>query len=309
MMPRKILENMGVDFIINDPNQRKCDAWFILDDYGINEDVVAICPPDKIFFVMGETEHIHIYNKQFVKQFHNLITCQHIDYGTVNTIFDYLPSWFIGLKFSSNGLLSGYCFDYDNLVNLEPVKKSKLISVVSSNKKMCKGHEVRLSFVEKLKDYYGSDIDFFGRGISDFSDKWDVLSPYKYHIALENNRQDYYITEKIMDPYLAFCFPIYYGALNVDKLFSKKSFAPINIYEFEQSIKIIDNILSNDIYIEKLDSIIESRMRVLNEHNIFVKMAKYAFNTQSNCLTKENVFYHESEFLLRNKIINFFKGK
>lgn len=305
MLPGKIISDMGVEFIINDPSQRKCDAWFVLDDYGPADDIVAVCPKENMFFSMGEAEKIHIYNRSYVRQFHNLITCQNIDYAVPNVIRDYFATWFVGLKFELHGLGNKYDFNYDILSKMKPVEKTKLISVISSNKNMCEGHRQRLEFVEKLKAHFGDEIDVFGRGIRDFKDKWNVLAPYKYHIAIENQQQDYYVTEKLMDPYLAFCYPIYYGALNVNRIFSNNAFTSIDIQDANQAIANIEELIDKNNYEEKLPAIMNARCRVLNEENFFVKIAKLAAKCPVDGVPQENVIRHEYEFSLKWRIKNF----
>lgn len=53
----------------------------------------------------------------------------------------------------------------------ETPKKTKLISVITSNKAFTKGHLKRIEFVEKLKAYYGDKLDVFGQGFNSFEDK------------------------------------------------------------------------------------------------------------------------------------------
>ena len=305
MLPLQKLEKMGVELIINDPSRCECDAWFVLDDYGPEDDVVAVCPPENMFFSMGEAEQIKIYNRSFVQQFHNLITSQKIDYGVPNVVMDYFAVWFVGLKFGKQGLQPEYDFSYDEFMAMQPPQKTKLISVISSNKTMCEGHRQRLAFVEKLKTHFGDELDVFGRGIREFTDKWEVLAPYKYHIAIENQQQDYYVTEKLIDPYLAFSYPIYYGAPNVDRQFSADSFTAIDIQDTDRAIAIVEDLIAKDNYAEKLPAIIEARHRVLNEENFFVKIAKLAAKCKVDGIARENVIRHEREFSLRWRIKKF----
>ena len=305
MIPLKYMYDKNVEFIINDPSHRKCDAWFVFDDYGPVDDVVGICPPKNMFFVMGEAEQIHIYNRRFVQQFHNLITCQKVDYGVPNVIKDYYAGWFVGLKFGQQGLQPEYDFSYDEFMGMQPPKKTKLISVVSSNKTMCEGHRQRLAFVEKLKARFGDKIDVFGRGIRDFTDKWEVVAPYKYHIAIENQQQDYYITEKLMDPFLAFSYPIYYGAPNASEFYPQDSFVAIDIKNPQQAINTIEKVIYCDKYSTKLKSILAAREKVLNEYNFFVEIAKLAQVYSVNSVARENVIRHECEFSWRWRLKKF----
>jgi len=108
---------------------------------------------------------------------------------------------------------------------MHSLPKSKLMSVITSSKDFTEGHQKRLNFVRRLKDYFGEDIDVFGRGIREVDDKWDAISPYKYHIALENSVYPHYWTEKLGDVYLSGAYPIYYGCLNLEDYFPE---APIH---------------------------------------------------------------------------------
>ena len=62
-------------------------------------------------------------------------------------------------------------------------------------------------------------VELYGRGIKPIDDKWDVISTSKYAIAYENFQNDYYWTEKIMDCYLSFAMPLYYGCNSIENFF------------------------------------------------------------------------------------------
>ncbi|MFX8844619.1 glycosyltransferase family 10, partial [Acinetobacter baumannii] len=85
--------------------------------------------------------------------------------------------------------------------------------------------------------------------------KWDTLADYKYHIAIENDSCDDWVTEKFFDPILAYSYPFYYGCPNIHKYISEKSFTRIDINNFNQSIEIIESIIGNDsIYNNFIDN-------------------------------------------------------
>ena len=123
--------------------------------------------------------------------------------------------------------------------------------------------------MRKLKKHYGDRIDVYGRGFNGFEDKWDVLAPYKYHIAIENSSEKYYWTEKLSDCYLTGTFPIYYGCRNIGEYFDEKSYARIDINNFENAVKTIDEILGEDLYEQRRNALIESKRMVLDKYNIF----------------------------------------
>ena len=77
---------------------------------------------------------------------------------------------------------------------------------------------MRYEFTKNVKDYFGSNIDWFGSGINTIEDKWVGFEEYKYHIVIENG-QNNLISEKLFDSYLGLSYPIYYGAPNVGDYF------------------------------------------------------------------------------------------
>ena len=76
-------------------------------------------------------------------------------------------------------------------------------------------------------------------------DKIKFLSSYKFSIAMENSECDGYISEKIIDSFLAGTIPIYYGNYMVDEYINPKSYILIrdekDMYKKIEYIKMIDN--------------------------------------------------------------------
>ena len=263
-------------FFFNDPNVQECDYWFVFDDYGLKSDNVAVCPKEHIYLVMGEAEKIRIYGNDFVNQFYNIVTVQRKRYNVPKSYYRYLAAWFVGLHFEKGKADYVHYKTYSDLKGMEKqaFTKTKTLSIVSSNKKMNEGHKARLKFASKVKEYFGEQVDFWGRGIRDFTDKWDVLAPYKYHIAIENYVCDDYITEKLFDPFLAMTYPIYHGASNVTDYFSPNAFSTIDIYHPDEALHMIEKIITSDTYEKHFDDLWEARNLVLDEYNIFNEMYK-----------------------------------
>ena len=155
-------------------------------------------------------------------------------------------------------------------------QKTKLVSVVASNNTGLPGHRARLEFVAKLKEALGDQVDVFGRGINGFVDKRDVLDDYRYHIAIENSVHENYWTEKLADPYLTLTFPIYHGCPNIADYFHHDAIRTINLYEPDQAIATIKDIIASDLAEKNRDALIEARRQVLYDYNIFAVMARTA---------------------------------
>ena len=256
---------------------------------------------------MGEPDCIRTYNKRFIHQFLNVVGIQKKNYDVPKLIRNYWGMWFVGLSFQTGIQKTNSKYDYDNLIKMDIPRKEKLISVVSSNKNFCEGHKKRLEFVESLKKYFGDVIDVYGRGINPFDDKADVLTSYKYHIAIENTVQDDYITEKLFDPFLTYTYPIYHGAQNANEYFHENSFTPIDINQPKKSIKIIEDVINSGKYEKNLKYLKESRQKVLNEYNLFDKMAVIVNQQGASYYTKTYVElkpegYYNYKRRLREKI-------
>ena len=171
-------------FFINE-NIKECDYWVVFDH--LLEKDTTLCKPNNTILITGEPHPIKKYNKNFLAQFATVVTCQkEIEHKNVLHFLQGHP-WFINKS-------------YDDLHNATLVEKTKLISIIISNKRFTDGHEKRYKFALRLKTYFGEKLDLYGRGIRDFHDKWDVLAPYRYTVAIENFLWDDWATEKLMIP-------------------------------------------------------------------------------------------------------------
>jgi FkbM family methyltransferase len=176
---------------------------------------------------------------------------------------------------SEGGKLLDVPMTFEDFEGHEPLK-TKLVSVVSSDKAFTAEHRARLAFVAKLKDALGDQVDVFGRGIVGFADKRDVLDSYRYHIALENCAIADYWTEKLADPYLTLTYPIYHGCPNITDYFPDEALRTINIYEPDDAIETIREVIGSNLAERNRQHLVEARRRVMHEYNVFGLLAKVA---------------------------------
>ncbi len=284
-------------FFINQEIE-ECDAWVVLG--GLRQEIeTTSCPPDNIIFVAGEPSTIWHYDKRFLKQFAKIITCQREIKGPGVVYGLQGHPWHIGLNHSNPQDL-GLAKGYDELLSMENVPKTKLLSIITSNKQGTFGHRQRYKFALNLKEVLGDQADLFGRGINDFNDKWDALAPYKYSMAIENCSTEDYVSEKLFDCYLTHTFPFYYGAPNVDTYFPPKSYEPININDFAGSIEKIKDIINNPKhYQEHLPYIIEAKLKYLNDYNVFPLIANLISGWPTRRVKKE-IILKNSNFSVKN---------
>ena len=99
-------------------------------------------------------------------------------------------------------------------VNLH--RKSRLVSMISSNKRLREGHRWRLQFLEQHRDQF----DLYGNGFRHISRKEIGLNDYMFSVAIENGAYATYFTEKVLDCFATGTVPIYRGAPDIGDYFN-----------------------------------------------------------------------------------------
>ena len=127
----------------------------------------------------------------------------------------------------------------------QPIRKKFCAAVISN----CgiEFTKFRLNFIEKLNEY--KKVDMGGKCQNNIGEnvknKIKFLSKYKFSIAMENSDGDGYLSEKIVDSFLAGTIPIYYGDYLLDEYINPKSYILIkgekDIEKKIEYIKKIDN--------------------------------------------------------------------
>lgn len=269
------------------------DYWFVLEDIN-SEYETAFIDPKNIFYLNVETSYDKAYFLQkhikfYMDQFYNKYGC-YTDF-TKNYYSDlpFLP-WMINNSENENAF-SEHKRNIEFLKKYEPVQKSRLISVICSDKKHTVNHKLRYEFVYNLKKHFGDELDWYGRGVNKINDKWDGIHQYKYHIVLENDSRNYLVSEKLYDSYLGLSFPFYYGAPNLKNYFNKNSFKEIDILDTKHSIKVIEEGISSNLYEKNLEKLKISRDKVLNELNLFIRISNLIDKNEKNKITSNREDY------------------
>lgn len=129
-------------------------------------------------------------------------------------------------------------------------KKTKLVSMISSGKNFCKGHDFRNKMMDNFKQS-NYPIDYYGRLFNPFKVKEDVLNDYYFSITIENEKYSNYYTEKLMDCFATGTVPIYHGTPDLPKMFN-----PEGVIVLDENFDF--NMLTPDLYYKKLDAIKEN---------------------------------------------------
>jgi hypothetical protein len=219
------------------------------------------CSPENTLLITTEPSTIKVYGSSYLRQFRWLLTSQ--------------AEWVTGkhpgriyeqpalIWFYSNRSPRG---DYDTLVGHIPLHKTRDVSTMCSSKRQGNTlHRRRFEFTFELKKRF-SDLEVFGHGVRPLVDKADALDAYRYHIAVENFEGLHHWTEKLADPFLGACMPLYYGCPNVADYFPEESFLYINIWDVEEAAETVRRAVRDRLYEKNLDAILESRRLVLEKY-------------------------------------------
>lgn len=231
---------------------------------------ILACPRSSTILVTSEPSSIARYGKAFSAQFGHVLTSQE------ERILPH-PN---AIR-SQTGNYWYYGKTYDEVVNEGPCRKSQLISTVCSAKQQgYTMHALRYDFTQRLKAEL-PELDLFGKGVRYIEKKADALDPYKFHLAIENHVAPHHWTEKLADPFLGYCVPIYYGCTNVFDYFPEDSIIPIDIHDFEGSLKTIRRIVSTEgEYGRRLEAVVEARRRVMEEYNLPAMLSRIIENAE-----------------------------
>lgn len=227
------------------------------------------CPKENTILVTTEPSSITRYGRAFAKQFHYLITNQdekvlpHPNAIRSQTGND----WFYGK-------------DYDSIVSVTQLDKTKKISTVCSNKQQGHTiHKLRYEFTRIMEERI-PELERFGRGFKWIETKAEALDDYEFHVAIENQYAPDVWTEKLADAFLGLTVPIYYGCPNVYDYFPEESLIQIDLYDVEGSIaKIKEVIATEGEYERRLDAVKEARRRVIEEYNLLAMINDIVENT------------------------------
>lgn len=153
--------------------------------------------------------------------------------------------------------------------------KTKMVSIIGSNKSMTPGHEFRKQIINYCMQR--GDVDVYGRGYNEIANKEDGLADYRFSIVMENSQADWYFSEKLIDCFVTQTIPIYWGCDTT------RCFSSCGIIKF-QTVDDLNNIL-NSISVE---------MYKENWNNILVKQDA-VFNSSLD--VPENWIYNHYPFL------------
>lgn len=130
--------------------------------------------------------------------------------------------------------------------------KTKLVSMVTSNKALTPLHRLRNRFAENWRD----SLDLYGRGYNEIEKKEDGVVPYMFSIAIENDCYKTYFTEKLTDCLATGTIPVYLGPSDIGDHFNTDG-----IIKLSENFELSQ--LTPELYEQKKEAIADNFERSL----------------------------------------------
>lgn len=134
-------------------------------------------------------------------------------------------------------------------------EKTKGISLVTSPKNWCPLHNARLSLYETFKNNPKVDVfygDWNNPNIPNIRPQ-DYLEHYKFSIVIENDIDDYWFTEKLLNCFATKTVPIYVGARKIYNLFDMDGI--IQVETWHDIPRIVNHLDVQSAYNSRLQAI------------------------------------------------------
>lgn len=142
-------------------------------------------------------------------------------------------------------------------------RKTKLVSMVSSDKALLESHKLRISIAKEMKK--NPNVDTFGAFDGGRSVKIaEALTDYRFSIVLENEISPYYFTEKLLNCFASMTIPIYAGAQKIGDFFNSDGIIIIDKYASIEELNRIVNQCTPKMYEERLIAVLENYHKVQN---------------------------------------------
>ena len=183
-----------------------------------------------------------------------------------------------------------YNKEFNELLNCT-YKRNK-IAAISSFKNFDTGHMLRNDFIRyienksepNIKGETNIEIDVFGRenfhhfksycGQIKDDNKYNVYSNYRYCLAVENNSENNYATEKIWEGILCESLCFYWGCPNLEGYIDPKAFVRLPLEDYDQAYKIIQQAIAEDWWSQRIEIIKETKQKLLHELGFFPLLEK-----------------------------------
>ena len=152
--------------------------------------------------------------------------------------------------------------------------KNKMCSLVTSAKQITTGHKLRFEVIDHMTKSGINYVDIFGANYNHIpftttrsfdkdhtarhvsNGKIRALKDYRFTIVIENCKEDYWLTEKLIDTFLTGTIPIYYGCPSIGDFFDVSGMLFFDTPE--ECISILNEKVNEDTFLSMKDAMLRN---------------------------------------------------
>ena len=178
---------------------------------------------------------------------------------------------------------------FEELASPEYFAKSRPLSSVTSAANVTPGHRKRAQFLRDFARQHPGMLDVYGYGwkdelgtsykgelgnrfakVTDFAAlcKLAGLKDYRYSLAFENSQQRNYFSEKLVDCWLAWSMPLYWGCPNLSEFFPSDAFHEIDPSR-DDCTRLVADIVAQPVSPRQIEAMREARNLILHRYNVW----------------------------------------
>jgi GR25 family glycosyltransferase involved in LPS biosynthesis len=168
----------------------------------------------------------------------------------------------------------------------QPITEGKQdkLAAICSKKNFDDGHLLRNNFIRFMEVQSFKEVDVWGlenyhafqsyKGAVPDEHKYNVYAKYKYCLAVENNSERNYATEKIWEAILCESLCFYWGCPNLEEYIDASAFVRLPLDDPRAALQIIQQAISEDWWTQRIGVIKQMKERILNELGFFPLLQK-----------------------------------
>lgn len=168
--------------------------------------------------------------------------------------------------------------------------KRDAISSIISDKVHDPGHRHRREIIRAVEQNHPDiSLNVFGRenyhGFTSYvgpttENKENYIYPYKYFIMMENNDEDYYVTEKLWEPILCESLCFYWGSPRIAEHVDPRAYVVLDVSDHAAAAAQIATAVKANLWEERLPHIRAAKTRILNEFCLAPAIGKIVQSAQ-----------------------------
>jgi hypothetical protein len=112
------------------------------------------------------------------------------------------------------------------------------------------------------------------KGPVEAENKYNIYANYKYCLAVENNNEHNYATEKIWEGILCESLCFYWGCPNLEEYIDPQAFVRLPLEDPERALKIIQQAIQEDWWSQRINAIKLMKGKILTELGFFPLLHK-----------------------------------